>query len=266
MNEANTTNTTSTTNEKRTGKLANKVALVTGGSRGIGRAIALALAKEGAHVVVNYAGNQAAAEETAQLITDVGGIKPMLLQFDVAQSSQVDEGFAKIKEQLGTVHILVNNAGISKDGLLLRYKDDDWMQTINTNLSGTFYCARAAAKLMIKNRWGRIVNLSSVVGETGNAGQVSYSAAKAGVLGMTKTLARELASRAITVNAITPGYIETDMNSYFSDEIKKKMLEEIPLGYAGQADDIAAAVAFLVSEDARYITGHTLAVNGGMHM
>lgn len=261
MNEANTNTSTNTT-----GKLANKVALVTGGSRGIGRAIALALAKEGAHVVVNYAGNQAAAEETAKLITDVGGISPMLLQFDVAQSSQVDEGFAKIKEQLGTVHILVNNAGISKDGLLLRYKDDDWMQTINTNLSGTFYCARAAAKLMIKNRWGRIVNISSVVGETGNAGQVSYSAAKAGVLGMTKTLARELASRAITVNAVTPGYIETDMNSYFSDEIKKKMLEEIPLGHAGNADDIAAAVAFLVSEEARYITGHTLAVNGGMHM
>ncbi len=261
MNEANTNTSTNTT-----GKLANKVALVTGGSRGIGRAIALALAKEGAHVVVNYAGNQAAAEETAKLITDVGGISPMLLQFDVAQASQVDEGFAKIKEQLGTVHILVNNAGISKDGLLLRYKDDDWMQTINTNLSGTFYCARAAAKLMIKNRWGRIVNISSVVGETGNAGQVSYSAAKAGVLGMTKTLARELASRAITVNAVTPGYIETDMNSYFSDEIKKKMLEEIPLGHAGNADDIAAAVAFLVSEEARYITGHTLAVNGGMHM
>ncbi len=247
-------------------ELSDKVAVVTGGSRGIGRAICVELARLGAKVVVNYAGNEAAAQETARLIVDAGGAEPLLKAFDVSDAAAVDKAFDEVKAALGGVHILVNNAGVSKDGLLLRFKDDDWNKTLQTNLFGSFACARAASKLMTKQRWGRIINISSVVGESGNAGQVAYASAKAGLIGMTKTLAQELASRTITVNAVTPGYIETDMTAGLSDDVKKGMLDEIPLKSAGTAADVAHAVAFLATDRARYITGHVLSVNGGMYM
>lgn len=248
------------------GACENKVALVTGASRGIGRATAVALAKEGAQIILNYARNEEAAQEAAAEIEAAGGSAPILKQFDVAQPDQVNQVFQDLKKEGTGLHILVNNAGISKDGLLLRFKDEDWQTTLNTNLNGAFYCARAAAKLMTRQRWGRIINISSVVGEAGNAGQVAYSAAKAGMLGMTKTLARELASRQVTCNAVTPGFIQTDMTAYFSDELKEAAIGQIPLGRIGESQDVAAAVVFLASESAGYITGHTLAVNGGMYM
>ncbi len=246
-------------------ELTDKVAVVTGASRGIGRAIATELARLGATIVVNYAGNEAAANETKALVEGVGG-KAVVMGFDVSDAAAVDKAFDDVKSQLGGCHILVNNAGISKDGLLLRFKDDDWNKTLQTNLFGAFACARAASKLMTKQRWGRIINISSVVGESGNAGQVAYAAAKAGMIGMTKTLAQELASRSITVNAVTPGFIETDMTGTLSDEQKKNILEEIPLKSIGNAQDVANAVAFLATDRARYVTGHVLSVNGGMYM
>jgi 3-oxoacyl-[acyl-carrier protein] reductase len=246
--------------------LTEKVALVTGGSRGIGRAIAVDLARHGATVVVNYAGNEDAAKETAQLIEAAGGPAATLMKFDVGDREAVDAAFKTIKADLGGLHVLVNNAGISRDGLLLRFKDDDWDATLKTNLTGAFYCARAAAKLMTRQRWGRIINISSVVGESGNAGQVAYSAAKAGLIGLTKTLAQELASRTITVNAVTPGYIETDMTAALPEGAHDAMMAMIPLKSAGQADDIASAVTFLAGDGARYITGQCLGVNGGMYM
>ncbi len=247
-----------------TQSLAGKVALVTGGSRGIGRAISQKLAKKGAKIYVNYAGNEAAANETVKLVTDAGG-QAVAMKFDVANRDAVDAAFDQVKAE-GGLHVLVNNAGISKDGLLLRFKDDDWAQTIATNLTGAFHCARAGAKLMTKQRWGRIINISSVVGESGNAGQVAYASAKAGLIGLTKTLAQELASRSITVNAVTPGFIDTDMTAALNEEQRKAILAQIPLDSMGTADDVAHAVAFLATDKARYITGHVLAVNGGMYM
>jgi 3-oxoacyl-[acyl-carrier protein] reductase len=246
--------------------LSDKIALVTGGSRGIGRAICVALGQQKARVVINYAGNEAAAHETAKLVSEAGGPDPVVMQFDVSDSEAVDEAFKKVKADLGGLHILVNNAGIARDMLLLRYKNSDWDATIGTNLSGAFYCSRAAAKLMTKQRWGRIIQITSVVGEAGNGGQVAYSAAKAGLIGMTKSMAKELASRSITVNAVAPGLIETDMTADLSDDMKAKALEHIPLGTAGAPEDVAAAVTYLASEQARYVTGHTLSVNGGMYM
>jgi 3-oxoacyl-[acyl-carrier protein] reductase len=245
-------------------ELSGKVALVTGGSRGIGRAICVQLAKLGARVVVNYAGNEAAADETLRLIKDAGG-DGALMKFDVGDRAAVDAAFDQLKAS-GGLHVLVNNAGISKDGLLLRFKDDDWAQTLATNLTGAFQCARAGAKLMTKQRWGRIINISSVVGETGNAGQVAYASAKAGLIGLTKTLAQELASRSITVNAVTPGFIETDMTAALTEDQKKAIIERVPLGLIGSPDDVAHAVAFLATDRARYVTGHVLSVNGGMYM
>jgi 3-oxoacyl-[acyl-carrier protein] reductase len=245
--------------------LTGKNALVTGASRGIGRSIAVELAREGAKVIINYAGNEAAAQETAKLCRELG-VEPVVMQFDVANKDQVDAAFDKIKSEHGGLHVLVNNAGISKDGLLLRFKDDDWAQTLATNLTGAFHCARAGAKLMTKQRWGRIINISSVVGESGNAGQVAYASAKAGLIGLTKTLAQELASRSITVNAVTPGFIETDMTGALTEEQRTKIKEQIPLGDVGKPDDVAHAVVFLATDRARYITGHVLAVNGGMYM
>lgn len=247
-------------------ELKEKVALVTGGSRGIGRAVAIHLGRMGARVVINYAGNEAAAQEAAKLVEEAGGPSPILKRFDVGDAEAVTAALGEIKEEAGGLHVLVNNAGVSRDGLLLRFKDADWEETLRTNLSGAFYCARAAAKLMTRQRWGRIINMSSVVGESGNAGQVAYASAKAGLIGMTKTLAQELASRSITVNAVTPGYIETDMTSALTDEQRAKMLEMIPLKSAGTPDDVAACCAFLASEGARYVTGHVLSVNGGMYM
>ena len=246
--------------------LENKTALVTGGSRGIGRAIAVALAKQKARVVINFAGNRAAAEETAAAIEACGGPSPILLQFDVGNETGVAEAFKTLKDQDVSIDILVNNAGISKDSLLPRFKLEDWERILNTNLTGAFLCSKAVARGMMKKRWGRIINISSVVGEQGNAGQVAYCAAKAGVLGMTKSMAKELASRHITVNAVTPGYIETDMTDALPEEVKDGFAAQIPISRVGQANEVAATVVFLASEEAGYVTGQTLGVNGGLNM
>jgi len=246
--------------------LNGKIALVTGASRGIGRSIALYLAKAGARVVVNYASNEAQGYETAKLIKESGAPDPLVRGFDVSNSDAVNQAIADIEANFGAIDILVNNAGIVKDGLLLRYRDEDWRRVIDTNLSGAFYCARACSRQMIKKRWGRIINISSVVGEAGNAGQVAYVSAKAGMIGLTKALAKELASRSITVNAVTPGCIDTEMTANLKPEQKQALEKEIPLGFIGSPTDIAASVAFLASEEARYVTGHVLAVNGGMYI
>ena len=235
--------------------MLNKVALVTGASRGIGRAIALKLAQEGASVILNYHLNEVAIIETAEAIKKSTGQTAKILRFDVGDSVQVNSALSDLK-----IDILVNNAGISKNNLLLRTKDADWHAVLQTNLSGAFYCSRICSRHMIKQHWGRIINLSSVIGETGNAGQAAYAASKAGLLGLTKSLALELASRQITVNSIAPGLIKTDMTEGLN------LTDEIPLGFAGEPEDIAQAVAFLASEEARYITGHTLDINGGLSM
>jgi 3-oxoacyl-[acyl-carrier protein] reductase len=247
-------------------RIDEKIALVTGGSRGIGRAIALSLTKQGARIIINYAGNQTAAEATAQAIRDIGGAEPILLKFDVGSPEAVDAAFAHLKSEKISVDILVNNAGISKDGLLPRFKLEDWEKTLDTNLKGAFLCCKAVSRGMMKKRWGRIINISSVVGEQGNAGQVAYCAAKAGLLGLTKSLAKELSSRQITVNAVTPGYIETDMTSALSEEVRDAFAAQIPLGRVGQAAEVAAMVTFLASTESGYVTGQTLGVNGGLNM
>jgi 3-oxoacyl-[acyl-carrier protein] reductase len=247
--------------------LKDKVALVTGASRGIGRAIAVELARQGARVVINYAGNEAAANETLAQCQALCPAQHFIKRFDVSKSEEVTAAVKEIAEACGgRVDILVNNAGISKDMLLLRFKDDDWNAVINTNLASAFYCSRAVAKFMTKARWGRIINISSIVGQSGNAGQVAYSASKAGLLGMTMTLARELASRAITVNAVAPGFIKTDMTSTIPEHLMQAAQATIPLGELGNAEDVAPAVAFLASDGARYITGQCIAVNGGLYM
>lgn len=246
-------------------ELSDRIALVTGGSRGIGRAICLSLARKGAYVIVNYSSSAQSAEETLKLCKELGG-NGEIVKFSVAESDQVNSAFDEIKAKHGKLDILVNNAGIAKDGLILRMKDDDWHSTINTNLAGAFYCARAAAKLLLKSKSGRVVNISSVVGEMGNAGQVPYVSSKAGMIGMTKSLARELASRLVTVNAVTPGFIETEMTESLSSELKAEHLKAIPLGQYGKAEDIAEVVAFLCTDSAKYITGQVIGVNGGMYM
>jgi 3-oxoacyl-[acyl-carrier protein] reductase len=239
-----------------------RVALVTGGSRGIGRAIAIALAKDGLDVIVNYTANEAAATETLSLMG--GG---SLSRFDVADGAQVDAAIKQIATEKGRLDVLVNNAGIAIDGLLLRTKKDDWQHTLDVNLTGAFHCCKAAARHLLKSDHGRIVNLSSVVGEQGNAGQVSYAASKAGLIGLTKTLAREFASRGITVNCVTPGFIETDMTAaHVQGETREALLKQIPLGRIGKAEDVAEAVRFLVSEAASYVTGQVVRVNGGLLM
>ena len=249
-----------------TGKpLAGKVALITGGSRGIGRAICLKLAEQGARVFVNYTSGEAPAQETVRLAKELGA-EAEALQFDVASSEAVDKAFDVIKEKAGRLDILVNNAGISRDGLLLRMKDEDWTTTLGVNLNGAFYCSRAAAKVMVRARQGRIVNISSVVGEMGNVGQTPYVSSKAGLIGLTKALAKELAARSITVNAVTPGFIETDMTASLQPELREKHLEVIPLSRYGQASEVASLVAFLSSEDAGYVTGQVIGINGGMYM
>lgn len=245
--------------------LSGQVALVTGGSRGIGRAVCVALASQGAFVFVNYASRKEAADETVAACRAAGG-DGAAVGFDVGVSSQVDEAFERIKSEKQKIDILVNNAGVTYNGLLLRLKDEDWERTIRTNLTGTLYCSRAAAKLMVRSRYGRIVNLSSVVAEMGNEGQAPYVAAKAGVIGLTKSMARELSSRGITVNSITPGFIETDMTSELPEAAKGEYMNKIPLGRFGSAADVAAAVSFLSSPGAGYITGQVLGVNGGLYM
>lgn len=245
--------------------LTGKVALVTGGSRGIGRAICLRLAAMGAQVAVNYVSNPTAAQETVALIEAAGG-KALLSRFDVADSAQVQTALDAIIEQCGGIDILINNAGITRDGLLMKMKEEAWDQVLDTNLKGAFTCTKAVSRVMMKRRWGRVVNIGSVVGFTGNAGQANYAAAKAGLVGLTRSMARELASRAITVNGVAPGYIDTDMTSELSPEVKAKVLTEIPLGTMGTADDVAGVVAYLVSDEARYVTGQFIHVNGGMFM
>jgi 3-oxoacyl-[acyl-carrier protein] reductase len=243
-----------------------RLALVTGASRGIGRAIAIALGEKGLRVVINYARSEDEAFQTAQMTAASGAKQTIVKQFDVSNSDEVDRAFAALKSEAGDVDILINNAGIAIDGLLLRCKNTDWEKQLSVNLSGAFYCAKAASKAMVRNHWGRIVNVSSVVGEMGSAGQIAYATAKAGLVGFTKSLAKELASRHITVNAVAPGYIDTDMTSRLTNTQKESAAAAIPLGYAGQPRDVAAAVAFLASDEARYITGQIMSINGGLYM
>ncbi len=241
------------------------IALVTGASRGIGRAIAVDLARHGSYVLVNYSSSPEAAQETLNQIREVGS-DGEVVKFSVQDSQAVEDAFDGIKSRHGRLDILVNNAGISRDGLVLRMKDEEWLATLDVNLNGAFFCSRAAARLMLKAKKGRIVNISSVVGEMGNAGQVPYVSSKAGLLGMTKALAKELASRGVTVNAVTPGFIETDMTSALDEKLREEHMKAIPLGRYGQADEVASLVSFLASEQAAYITGQVIGINGGMYM
>ena len=243
----------------------NKVALVTGGSRGIGRAISLALGKGGATVVVNYAGNEAAALETCGLIEAAGG-RAEARRFDVADSAACQAAIEAIVSSHGGLHVLVNNAGIAIDGLLMRLKDADLERQLDVNLKAAFFLCRAAARPMMKQRGGAIVNLTSVVGEMGNGGQTAYAATKAGLIGFTKSLARELASRGVRANLVSPGFIDTDMTRDLPEDVRARMLEAIPLGRLGQAEEIADAVAWLASDRSAYVTGELIRVNGGMYM
>jgi 3-oxoacyl-[acyl-carrier protein] reductase len=243
-----------------------KTALVTGASRGIGRAIAVALARGGAKLALNYAGNEAAAEEALRLVREAGSPEARLYRFDVADPAACNAAVESVLADLGGLDVLVNNAGIAVDQLVMRLKDDDWNRQLQVNLTGTFNLIRAVTRPMMKARRGAIVNLTSVVGEMGNAGQAAYSAAKAGQIGLTKSVARELASRNIRVNAVAPGYIDTDMTAGLPEAAKTKMMELIPLGRLGGAEDVANAVAFLASDQASYVTGEVLRVNGGMYM
>ncbi len=242
-----------------------KNAIVTGSARGIGKAIATRLAKDGYNIVVVDACPIENSEETAAEIAKLG-VETKAVRCDVTDSAQVNELVEKVKEEMGSVDVLVNNAGITRDGLLVRMKEEDFDAVIAVNLKGTYNFTRAAAPIMMKQRSGRIVSISSIVGLQGNAGQVNYSASKAGVIGITKSVARELAPRGVTVNAIAPGYVETPMTAVLPDKVKEAMLGAIPAGRYGQPEDIANAVAFLCSEDASYITGQVLSVDGGMHM
>ncbi|QLK85846.1 3-oxoacyl-[acyl-carrier-protein] reductase [Staphylococcus sp. 17KM0847] len=242
-----------------------KVALVTGASRGIGRSIALQLAEEGYNVVVNYAGNQEKAEAVVAEIKDKG-VDAFAIQANVANGDEVKSMIKETVQTFGSIDVLVNNAGITRDNLLMRMKEQEWDDVIDTNLKGVFNCIQKVTPQMLRQRSGRIINLTSVVGAVGNPGQINYVATKAGVIGMTKTAARELASRGITVNAVAPGFIVSDMTDALSDELKETMKGQIPLGRFGHDTDIAHTVAFLASEKASYITGQTLHVNGGMYM
>ncbi len=243
----------------------NQIALVTGGSRGIGRAICERLAQHGATVIVNYAQSAAKAEEVVAGIMRQSG-KAVAMGFDVASAEATEKAIKEILERHGKIDILVNNAGIAVDALVVRTKTEDWQRTIDVNLSGCFYCARAVAKPMMKARRGRIVNISSVIGLMGNAGQIAYATSKAGIFGLTKSLAKELGSRGVTVNAVAPGYIDTDMTNTLTEELKNSILENVPLSRMGTGEDIAGAVQFLCGEDASYITGSVISVNGGMYM
>ncbi len=246
-------------------KLKGKAALVTGASRGIGRAIAIELAKEGANVAVNFAGSEAKANAVVEDIKALG-VQAFAIQGDVSNADDVQRIVKETTDQFGTIDILVNNAGITRDNLLMRMKEEEWDAVIDTNLKGVFLCTKAVTRPMMKQRSGRIINISSIVGVSGNPGQANYVAAKAGVIGLTKTAAKELASRGITVNAIAPGFITTDMTDQLNDELKDEMLKQIPLGKLGNPEDIAKTVVFLASDDSGYMTGQTLHVDGGMVM
>lgn len=245
--------------------LEGKIAVVTGASRGIGRAIALDLAKRGAKVIVNYSGSEQKAAEVVEEIVANGG-SAIAVQASVANADDVSNLMKKALDEYGRIDILVNNAGITRDNLLMRMKDEEWEDVISTNLKGVFLTTKAVSRQMMKQRVGRIINISSIVGASGNPGQANYVAAKAGVVGLTKSVALELASRNITVNAVAPGFIETEMTEKLPEDVKTTMLNQIPLQAFGKADDVAAAVAFLASDEASYITGQTIHVNGGMYM
>ncbi|WLR52307.1 3-oxoacyl-[acyl-carrier-protein] reductase [Bacillus tianshenii] len=245
--------------------LQGKTALVTGASRGIGRAIALELAKNGAKVAVNYAGSEAKAQEVVETIKAEGG-EAFAIQADVASSESVQAMIKEVISQFGALDILVNNAGITRDNLLMRMKEDEWDAVINTNLKGVFNCTKGVTRQMMRQRSGRIINIASIVGVSGNPGQANYVAAKAGVIGLTKTTAKELATRGITVNAVAPGFITTDMTDELAEETREALLSQIPLARLGQPEDIANVVRFLASDDSAYITGQTLHVDGGMVM
>jgi 3-oxoacyl-[acyl-carrier protein] reductase len=246
-------------------ELAGQIAVVTGGSRGIGRAIAHELAVMRAHVIINYVTNQAAAEETRYHIEIAGGAAT-LCRFDVADAQGTAQAFEAILDERGRIDILVNNAGVTRDSLVLRMKEEDWQQVLQVNLSGMYHCSKAAIRPMIRQRHGRIINITSIVGMIGNAGQVNYAAAKAGAIGLTKSLAREVGSRGITVNAVAPGFIETEMTQGLSAQAKADLVRQIPLGRWGTPQDVADCVGFLVSSCASYITGQVIQVNGGLSM
>ncbi len=245
--------------------MTGRVSIVTGASRGIGRAIAVKLGKGGGQVVVNYVGRIDDARETARLVEDAGG-RAIVEQADVSIAADADRLVESALAAFGRVDVVVNNAGITRDTLILRMKDEDWDAVMNTNLKGAFHMIRSAARPMMKQRHGRIVNIASVVGIVGNAGQANYVSAKAGLIGLTKTAARELAGRGITVNAVAPGFIETDMTAELQSDVVAKMVEQIPLGHVGKPEDVANAVGFLASDEAAYITGQVLNVDGGMVM
>lgn len=245
--------------------LDGKVALVTGASRGIGRSIAIELAKAGAKVAVNYSGSEAKANEVVDEIKSLGR-EAFSIQADVANSESVATMVKKVISTYGSLDILVNNAGITRDNLLMRMKEDEWDDVINTNLKGVFLCTKAVTRQMMKQRSGRIINIASIVGVSGNPGQANYVAAKAGVIGLTKTTAKELSSRNITVNAVAPGFITTEMTDKLPEDVKSEMLKQIPLARFGETKDIAGVVLFLASENSNYMTGQTLHVDGGMVM
>jgi 3-oxoacyl-[acyl-carrier protein] reductase len=242
----------------------NRVAFITGASRGIGRACALALSQAGARVVL-AARNRGKLDEVAAEIR-AAGRDCFVVEIDLSSPESIKQAFAKAHAEFGNTEILVNNAGVTKDGLAVRMKSDDWNYVLNTNLTGAFTCTQQVLQPMMKARWGRVINISSVVGETGNAGQANYSASKAGLIGLTKSLAQEMGTRGITVNAVAPGFVQTDMTGVLSEETKEKLLANIPLRRMGEPGDVASAVCFLASDGAAYVTGHVLDVNGGLYM
>lgn len=243
--------------------LQGKCALVTGGSRGIGRAVCLELARQGARVAVNYAGNAAAAEETVKACEALGA-EAFAIQADVADAAASEAMVKEVLARFGRLDILVNNAGVTRDGLMPMMKEADWDAVLDTNLKGAFHCMKAVYRPMMKQKYGRIVNLSSIVGLRGNAGQANYAASKAGLIGLTKSMAKELAARNVTVNAVAPGFIDTDMTAALPEKAREAMLSAIPMGRLGQAEDVAKAVAFFAGDESAYVTGQVLCVDGGM--